>query len=226
MIWRPQNIWRSISSQMVEWCFLGEAESCCGEPQSWPHEDCLLLKRTVPVWIFLTNAVEHPPKLEKWWNEQVLPPPPQKSTFLIVSDKWMPFKWAESRRAEANIVMGTKPFPNQMLKIETLFDNWIFKKKRKSYFEKRLLLREEHFIRRRDFYEEKKVLLGKEFYYERLSYFEKRLLRGEESLMKKRVLLWKDCPILKRDFYEEKNVLLWKRLLLGEENLVRKRDFY
>ena len=54
-------------------------------------------------------------------------PPPQKSTFLIVSDKWKAFKWAESRRAEANIVMGTKPFPNQMLKIETLFDNCIFK---------------------------------------------------------------------------------------------------
>ena len=34
-------------------------------------------------------------------------------------------------------------------------------RRRQSYFEKRLLLREDSFIRRRDFYKEEKVLLEK-----------------------------------------------------------------
>ena len=63
-----------------------------------------------------------------------------------------------------------------------------------SYFEKRLLLREDNFIRR-GFYKEKKVLLEKKTSFQRKqSYLEKRLLREEGR-------------ILKRDFYEEKTVL-------------------
>ena len=57
--------------------------------------------------------------------------------------------------------------------------------RRKSYFEKRLLLREENLFRKRDFYEEKKILLGTEF-------------------------LFQENPILKRGFYEEKIILFWQ----------------
>ena len=58
-------------------------------------------------------------------------------------------------------------------------------KRRKSYFEKRLQLREESFILKRDFYEETSMR-------RRLSYFQKRLLLREESFIRK------------KDFYKEK----------------------
>ena len=38
-------------------------------------------------------------------------------------------------------------------------------RRRQSYFEKRLLLREDSFIRRRDFYKEEKVLLEKKTFF-------------------------------------------------------------
>ena len=62
-------------------------------------------------------------------------------------------------------------------------------RRRLSCFEKRLLLREEHFIRKKDFYKEKIVLLEKESSIKRRkSYFEKRLLLREENLILKRLL--------------------------------------
>ena len=68
-------------------------------------------------------------------------------------------------------------------------------RRRQSYFEKRLLLREDSFIRSRDFFKEEKVLFEKKTsFWRRQSYLEKRLLREEGR-------------ILKRDFYEEKTVL-------------------
>ena len=54
-------------------------------------------------------------------------------------------------------------------------------RRRQSYFEKKPLLREEHFIWKRDFYKEKKILFEKKTYLDKL--------------------------ILKRDLYEEKTVL-------------------
>ena len=61
-------------------------------------------------------------------------------------------------------------------------------RRRQSYFEKRPLLREEHFIWKRDFYKEKKIL------------FEKKT-----SFQRRKPYL--DKLILKRDLYEEKTVL-------------------
>ena len=69
-------------------------------------------------------------------------------------------------------------------------------RRRLSYFEKRLLLREESFVRKGDFYKEKHFFLEEGTSIKgRKSYFEKRLVLREESLM------------LRRDFYEEKTVL-------------------
>ena len=69
-------------------------------------------------------------------------------------------------------------------------------RRRLSYFEKRLLLREERFVRKGGFYKEKQIVLEEGTSIKgRKSYFEKRLVLREESLM------------LRRNFYEEKTVL-------------------
>ena len=88
-------------------------------------------------------------------------------------------------------------------------------RRRQSYFEKRPLLREEHFIWKRDFYKEKKILFEKKTSFQRRKPYLDNLIREEHC-------------IRKRDFYKEKNKKnnSKRRLLFREENPIVKRDFY